>query len=848
MSSSPGRRPGVPPEKRGTVTNSEPLEPRKRPRIESTRQESSRKYYLEGKYCDDYRLLFNQVVQQAATRFVPDVASHQHHAWQVGASLWSPDEQATLYVALERLGKDNVPGIANAIGTKSIPETRALLLLLEDAAAKQGDAKVTLRDIPAALDVSSKCNEKLDLAAEALAWNQERWEACQEQKQFGDYWLITPAVAQEIEVAINSDQLPGSTKPIESEVESQNRGGRGITGACLSCKKLKEKCDRKIPCGNCQKRKRSKCEYPELSRTAQTEISSILEALPEATLLRPKVMLELSKKVFMNRSPAISSPWPHWSEYTSEIAQEPSIYRTALVDFHNLVVILTRRLVQTAIIQATMRLRSHPRNTAHSVGPLVKKRDVRAAIDILGMQRNGKQRWINVARRCALRVHDYETSSDGKKRSEKEMSWDEVERTLNLASPTAGTPIMDAETPGDYSKPRSEASCSETPLPLEDLALYNSDDSTLDEVAPISQPLQQLRDATGDHVRQSLAEDDELLAPELVSLEQFDREASRQEEEKLWAMLGLEPPEDDGDKDDDSEEDLSQDEKIITLPNGWRSCTDYHAEWEEFYTLPHPAPEPVDSRADDSESTQSTRQFQREPVVSELQTSSSLAYVDQQLRAFERESSSASDGEDKDVSDGESEEEGMNRPMPSVDTDARSSLLRVSEDGGINMASQPTVPINSRRKTRLPARSDDELNSAPPSPHRHPSSQPYTTETHTIHSAALSTLLNKLHFTTPFYQPTQDRKMKSTPFFVLMVTIIALMVALMPGTAMANRDPPKNPNCGAPFCARARVRALAAASVGSGGQEVGTVKAATGSNSKVDKETSVMGTIKRWLM
>lgn len=89
-----------------------------------------------------------------------------------------------------------------------------------------------------------------------------------------------------------------------------------------------------------------------------------------------------------------------------------------------------------------------------------------------------------------------------------------------------------------------------------------------------------------------------------------------------------------------------------------------------------------------------------------------------------------------------------------------------------------------------------------------------------------------------------DRKMKSTPFFVIMVTIIALMVALMPDTAVANRDPPKNPNCGAPFCARA----FAAASVGSGGQEISTVKAANGSDSEIDKETSVMGTIKRWLM
>lgn len=427
-------------------------------------------------------------------------------------------------------------------------------------------------------------------------------------------------------------------------------------------------------------------------------------------------MLELSKNIFMNRSPTIPSPWPHWSEYTSDLAQEPSVYRTAFGDFHNLVVVLTRRLVQTAIIQATMRLRSHPRDTLHSVGPLVRKSDVRAAIDILCMQRNGKQRWTDVARRCALKVYDHEASSDGRKRSKREMSWDEVERALNPTSPIADIPTMDARTRGDYTKPRSEASRGGTPFPLEDLALSDSDQSMLDNFAQIYQPQRQPRDSAGENVRPPLAKGDELLAPESVSLEQFDREASRHEEKKLWSMLGLEPSEDHRDKDDD---DPSQDEEIITLPNGWRSCTDYHAEWAEFDTLSNPAPEPVDSSSDDPESTQSTHRRHKEPVVPELQTLSSLAYVDRQLRAFERASSNASDSEGKNMSDGqgdeealsegESDDEGTDRPMPSVDTGARSSPLRGSENEGINTASELKVPISSRRRTRLPAHSDDEL-------------------------------------------------------------------------------------------------------------------------------------------
>jgi RNA polymerase I-specific transcription initiation factor RRN5 len=204
--------------------------PRKRPRLETIDPARIRKYHLEGKYNDAYRLLFNEDVTRAAARFETDSESFQYYSQQIGASHWSAREQAVFFAALERLGRDDIPGIAGAIGTKSIPETQELLLLLHDAASRQGDAKLTLCDVPAAIDVGEECNEQLDLAGEALAWFQEVFEAGQERERFGDYWLITPAVAEEIESAHDTSRSRASTSPPVSEPEPSRRGGRVVVG------------------------------------------------------------------------------------------------------------------------------------------------------------------------------------------------------------------------------------------------------------------------------------------------------------------------------------------------------------------------------------------------------------------------------------------------------------------------------------------------------------------------------------------------------------------------------------------------------------------------------------------
>jgi RNA polymerase I-specific transcription initiation factor RRN5 len=206
-----------------------PLTPRKRRRLESVDAFRIRKYYLQGKYNDDYRILFNDDVSCAAVRFHVD-ESTKYYTKQVGASIWTAEEQRIFFAALARLGKDQVAVIAAAVRTKSIPETQQFLLLLHDAAIQQGDARLTYRDIPAAIDVGNELGEQLDTAGEALAWFQEQYEANQEQEKYGDHWLLTTELSENIERESNPEQRNSSASPFPSGTETPRRGGKMLAG------------------------------------------------------------------------------------------------------------------------------------------------------------------------------------------------------------------------------------------------------------------------------------------------------------------------------------------------------------------------------------------------------------------------------------------------------------------------------------------------------------------------------------------------------------------------------------------------------------------------------------------
>jgi len=271
MSSSDEYRKSPPPAREHRPSSSTPETPRKRRRAStaSSRYRSHkqpRRHAVESHYNDEYRVLFNDHVAKAASRFEVNETARDS-ALQIGSSLWAAKEKAVFFAALERLGRHDLPGIAGAIGTKSQAESRTFLLTLQDAARDRGDTKLTLRDIPAAIELGPACDLQLERAADALARHQERHEASLEKERYGEYWLVTPRIADRIDDAINGVVRHRSVSaPINDEPK---KAGSGIAGSCIPCKTRKVKCDRAFPCGRCFRSQRN-CEYPEGIVAAQS--------------------------------------------------------------------------------------------------------------------------------------------------------------------------------------------------------------------------------------------------------------------------------------------------------------------------------------------------------------------------------------------------------------------------------------------------------------------------------------------------------------------------------------------------------------------------------------------------
>ncbi|KAJ1333607.1 RNA polymerase I-specific transcription initiation factor RRN5 [Microdochium nivale] len=156
---------------------------------------------------------FNAAYLAFFNNFVFDVNGKQPHEFhpklassQLGVINWSAAEKNALFAAVTRLGQDDLPGIAAQVHTKSVLEVRQYLMLLQDAAINRREnqagrsATVTLADHPAAIEVDQDTCNALDAAADDLSLRQEAHEEGVEEHRWGDTpWLITPAVARDLE-------------------------------------------------------------------------------------------------------------------------------------------------------------------------------------------------------------------------------------------------------------------------------------------------------------------------------------------------------------------------------------------------------------------------------------------------------------------------------------------------------------------------------------------------------------------------------------------------------------------------------------------------------------------------
>ncbi|APA13710.1 hypothetical protein SS1G_07602 [Sclerotinia sclerotiorum 1980 UF-70] len=262
----------------------------------------------------------------------------------------------------------------------------------------------------------------------------------------------------------------------------------------------------------------------------------IQDLLPAVRLLHLKNWLTLSERVFMNSSEPREDNW----RQVGELGETPAIRATAFDDFHSLTVSVTRRLVSTVIFCTISRMRAMDSNKTKAAHINIK--DVEAATKILKMDANSNEFWVKCPRRNYLSVSRDEDLSDSI------MSYSDVETELRKEynerrsrSRSRSHPHVDL--PEDISEVYTSAS---------DSLLYTDIESSDSEISDHldDNPFTQRSPSPSQSQSQSQPRSQRKphLSPEAYEhalethISALDARASRSEEQRIWNLLGQDPP------------------------------------------------------------------------------------------------------------------------------------------------------------------------------------------------------------------------------------------------------------------------------------------------------------------
>lgn len=471
---------------------------------------------LRALYSDQYRQLYNETVLDATNC----TSKGSYKQSQLGITTWASSEKAVFFRTLALKGRDYLASISSAIATKSEPEVRAYLLLLDEASTKQQiyepyDSLLDHSEIPAALEVSQECEVALEGAAGALAILQEKEDVKAEKRKHGGQWRLTSLIAGRI--------------------------------------------------------------HQQLQEGPDGE-AAVDETVPAAILLDLKAFLKLTKRIFMN------SPDPELNYRTYAIARTNplSILHTAFADFYNLVVSITRRLVQSAIFLAMSRLRAMDEKK-QAPRRLVRRLDVGAALEMSGMKPNAHDYWVGLARRCKLNV--YKSGADLGKSIDDRLDYETVENILEQGRERREKTGFYQRIPlGVFSRPgipshkrQNSATSSDTASESQDAASDSHESSSASDNLPL------------DHRSpDALQVQDSYDRKQDAYISALDHQASLREEIRLWATLGREPPSRIHPEDVDIPQEPVPEPKPLEEIADWRRSVSYAAEWEILET---PVPE-----------------------------------------------------------------------------------------------------------------------------------------------------------------------------------------------------------------------------------------------------------------
>ncbi len=422
-------------------------------------------------------------------------------ASQIGITEWSVKEKELFFRALTTKGKDDLLGIAAMIGTKNELEVHVYLQLLQKA-RKEHHLYDRRQQLLGISDVVGAFEVSKD-CCDALDLAADALGVLQEEKEH------------------------------ESEIEKY--GELRLLDATAA-----------------------KWVEDHLHKGKDGE-SEVLQVLPAATVLNLGYYLELSSRLFMNSN----DPEYNWRSYSGR-DESPSILYSAFSDIQDIAVSVTRRLIQSTLFFATSRLRATSSSTyTHRLH--VRRRDVTAALSVLGMKYDAKSYWTGVAKRCSLDVYE-----DPKRRTVEgeRLNYDEIERRLN--EPRKYKLKSGAITPQENDL------ASQTPLHEDDSSVsdYLSEDISKVTASPDDADLSHTSCESHALAQEHLEQDQDAY------VNAIDLKASQYEEQRLWKILGQKAPE-------------TVKPWEIELPkrsgpsrisredlDDWRSWVDYVGEWE----------------------------------------------------------------------------------------------------------------------------------------------------------------------------------------------------------------------------------------------------------------------------
>ena len=627
---------------------------------------------------EEYRQLLNAQILEAADPFLHSQlqppSSRDFAPTQIGLSSWTSAEKSHLFHALCLHGRQDLAKLSTAVGTKSGLEIQQYLNLLHQGLREQHrhfrrETLLRYADVPAAHEVSLEGCNALELAADGLQAYQYAHEERKERAKWGRWWKVTDEVAWTIEDLLD----PQENSDSDGEAGEENdKGGKGEKWLDAKFTKLR----------------------------------------PAAEFFDLPVWLELSRRVFMNgpsQSDVVDeadegSP-SNWVDMLEGFPEGPSLFATAITDFYNLAVSVTRRIVVTTLFHATARLRA----SATERKPRVRKSDVWTAVDILGMKRDGNEFWIQAARRLKLNVHDPKWRKHvpiaRKKNLGRRLGYEEVEGMLRLSKREWLR--------GDVSALRK-----------------NEDHEGEMEEPDISIP--GLPEST---------KEDELARKHEEEAEVLDSKASAEEELRLWSeVLGREVPQGLGERLKERVA-LKVEQPRVKVKRksegelrDWREELDYKAEWEDgelwnFEKVRAPLVKLAKVRKERRERKQSEALDENEISESEDETEDSeegedlgekkkgMGESEDEETSEESTSASSSSSGSPDTPSSESEDESTSEDdLRSEDTDdettSMSSGARSTARRRRTWYNEPLAErgIQEPRKNREPVREDSDMN------------------------------------------------------------------------------------------------------------------------------------------